>query len=154
MAGSREGRGLDTATDSRRVPIEETEIFRIFEECADWVWETVETWDWKAQRTVGIHLVRAADSINANLVEGDGRYTAGDALHFFVIARGSARESQLWIRRAIKRRLVDEVEGAKQLADLGSAGRQLNRLISFRRKNRDALVAREETRTYDFEEVE
>lgn len=138
--------------DSKRVPIEETEIFRIFEDCADWVWEAVDKWDWKAQRTVGIQLIKSADSINANLVEGDGRYTSADALHFFIIARGSARESRLWIRRAIKRKLVNNEEGLQQLAAINSGGRQLNRLISFRRKNRDQLIVREDATGYDSED--
>jgi four helix bundle protein len=141
----------------KRVPIEETEIFQVFEDCADWVWDQVNGWDWKAQKTVGIQLIRSTDSINANLVEGDGRYTSADSLHFFVIARGSAREARLWLRRAIKRRLVNEEAGILHIQALNSGGRQLNRLIAFRRKNRASLVVKEERADYltelEFEEV-
>ncbi len=129
--------------DSRRKPIEETEIFRLFEDVADWVWIQVETWNWTAQKTVGVQLVRSVDSINANLVEGDGRYTSADSINFFIIARGSAREARLWLRRAIKRRLVPEEAGRERVAQLESGARQLNLLISFRRGNRKNLAVRE-----------
>jgi four helix bundle protein len=140
--------------DSKRVPIEDTDIFLQFESCADWAWDAVDSWDWKAQKTVGIQLIRAADSINANLVEGDGRYTSADGLHFFVIARGSARETRLWIRRAIKRKLINEEEGMRQIAAINSGGRQLNLLISFRRKNKGVLTIREERAPFDLKEAD
>src|SRR5690242_7751353 len=87
-------------------PIEELDVFLLFEQIADWSWEAVQSWKPFPRDTVGKQLVRAADSINANLVEGDGRYGTADAIHFFVIARGSARETRLWVRRAKKRSLV------------------------------------------------
>lgn len=133
---------------SKRVPIEETEIFRLFEECADWVWECVQTWDWKAVKTVGIQLITAVDSINANLVEGDGRYTSADSVHFFIIARGSARESRLWLRRAVSRKLVDRKDGEFRIGQIEDGARQLNGLIAFRRKNRPTLEVREVAATY------
>jgi four helix bundle protein len=144
---------LESTDDSKRVPIEDTEIFRLFEDCADWVWEQVDTWDWKAQKTVGIQLIRAADSINANLVEGDGRYTSADGLHFFVIARGSARETRLWLKRAIKRKLVHPEAAIAQIQSINSGGRQLNLLIKFRRGNRGQLAVREERAAYDVDET-
>lgn len=135
---------------SQRVPIEETEIFRLFEECADWVWDEVDKWDWKAQRTIGLQVIRSADSINANLVEGDSRYTSADGLRFFVIGRSSARETRLWLRRAIKRKLVDPAECQAQISAVNSAGRQLNKLITFRRKNQGMLIVRESDSIDDF----
>ncbi|MEA2554388.1 MAG: hypothetical protein QOJ65_2564 [Fimbriimonadaceae bacterium] len=114
-------------------PIEELEVFRYFENVADWAWKEVETWSHLAQNTIGTQLIRAADSINANLVEGDGRYSIADAIRFFVIGRASARETRLWIRRAVKRKLVPEVEAALVLADLESGAKFLNQLIAYRR---------------------
>jgi four helix bundle protein len=140
---------LEAVDESKRVPIEDTEIFQLFEDCADWVWEQVDKWDWKAQKTVGIQLIRSADSINANLVEGDGRYTSADGLHFFVIARGSARETRLWLRRAIKRKLVDPGQARAQILAVNSGGRQLNLLIKFRRGNRGQLSVHELRVPYD-----
>lgn len=135
----------------RRVPIEETEIFQLFESFATWAWDRVAGWDSKAQMTIGTQLVRAADSINANLVEGDGRYSSADSLHFFVIARASAREARLWVDRAIRRGLIDPDDGLPQLESIDSASKQLNRLIAFRRKNRPALMVHETTALWDTE---
>ena len=128
---------------SKRIPIEETEIFSLFEEVADWVWQQVEKWDWKAQKTVGIQLVRAIDSVNANLVEGDGRHTSADSLHFFTIGRASAREARLWLKRAIDRRLVEQLDGLAQIRKLESGAKQLNLLMTFRRSKRSEFAVRE-----------
>ena len=61
------------------LPIEDMECFRLYVETADWVWDTVEGWKPLAQNTVGSQLIRACDSVGANLVEGDGRSTDPDA---------------------------------------------------------------------------
>lgn len=135
------------------MPIEETEIFRIFEEIADWVWENVDRWEWKAQKTVGLQLIRAIDSVNANLVEGDGRYSSSDALHFFIVARASAREARLWIRRAMNRGLIAAEEAPIQLSALDAGSKQLNRLITFRRSKRGTLAVREEDTIWDPEVI-
>jgi len=133
----------------RRLPMEQTEIFAIFEDVADWVWNQVETWDWKAQRTIGIQLITATDSINANLVEGDGRHSGPDSLRFFIIARGSGREARLWLKRAISRGLVEERAGTAKVLQLESATKQLNLLINFRRGNKGALHVHEATVDYE-----
>lgn len=76
-------------------PMEELTVFARFEEVSDRVWEVVQGWRQLAQDTIGKQLIRSADSVGANLVEGDGRYSKADALHFFVIASGSIRETAL-----------------------------------------------------------
>jgi four helix bundle protein len=93
----------------------------------------VSEWKQFEKDTIGRQLVRSIDSINANLAEGDGRFGVADGLHFFVIARGSVRESILWIRRAIERSPVSEVDAAEELAKLQEGLRQLNLLINYRR---------------------
>ena len=86
--------------------MEELAVFARFEAVAEKVWAAVRGWRPLAQDTVGKQLIRAADSVGANLVEGDGRYGKADALHFVIIARGSARETALWIKRAQARQLI------------------------------------------------
>src|SRR5690348_248812 len=93
--------------ESSHKPIEETPLFAAFEECSDWVWATVSSWKPFDKDTLGKQWARAIDSVGANLVEGDGRYSYADALHFFIIARASSREAELWLNRAIKRGLVE-----------------------------------------------
>ena len=91
------------------VPVEEMELFRRFVTIPDWVWDTVAKWPRLAQDTVGKQLIRAIDNVGANLVEGDGRFSGLDSIHFFVISRASAREARYWLERAIHRKLIDEV---------------------------------------------
>lgn len=69
--------------------------------------------------TVGKQLVKAADSIGANIAEGTGRGTFVDNRRFVRIARGSLNETQHWLRRAYKRRLLSdkEVETIKKIVD-------------------------------------
>jgi four helix bundle protein len=123
-------------------PIEDLELFHLYEEVADWTWDQVKNWSQFHKDTVGEQLVTAVDSVNANLVEGDGRYTGPDSIRFFIIARASAREARLWLRRAKKRSLVPLAEADEMIAKLTQGTRWLNQLIAYRR--RAGKVVREE----------
>lgn len=99
-------------------------------------------------------MIRSADSVGANLVEGDGRYSDADALHFFVIARASARETRYWLTKAKKRdriagdladRLIGEIEAGTQM---------LNGLINHRRKTKNLGLVREAFADYGVSESE
>lgn len=122
-------------SDSRHRTIEQLDFFSEFEQLGDNVWNLVVTWDPFVKSTVGRQLVRAFDSIGANLAEGGARYSDREALQFFTIARASARESRLWIERAIRRRVIAEDEGRLLLESLDGASKKLNGLITYRRQN-------------------
>jgi four helix bundle protein len=49
-------------------------VYRAAERLSDAVWRIVGKWSGLAKDTLGQQLVRAADSIGANIAEGDGRY--------------------------------------------------------------------------------
>ena len=115
------------------LPVEQTDCFLRFVAVADWAWEVVSGWQPLARDTLGKQLVRAADSIGANMVEGDGRYAKADSLHFFVVARGSARETRYWLERAKVRGLISDAEYTEQINAINHATRQLNSLINYRR---------------------
>jgi four helix bundle protein len=84
-----------------------------------WQWPSLDRW------TVGVQVVRAADSIGANLAEAEGR-TDADQRRLLIIARGSAFELQHWLDRAASRGL-SAPPGAQARAD--ELGRMLNGLI-------------------------
>lgn len=117
------------------IPIEEMDLFKMYVEVADKVWDIVEGWVPLAQDTVGKQLIRAADSVGANLVEGDGRYGDADALHFLVIARASAREARYWLGRASQRRLLAQERADELIHSLVRATQLLNGLIRYRRQH-------------------
>jgi four helix bundle protein len=54
---------------------EKLRIYELSEALADEVWEVVRKWERFEKDTLGKQLVRAADSIGANIAEGIGRGT-------------------------------------------------------------------------------
>ena len=57
---------------------------------------------------LGIQLVRATDSIGANIAEAYGRRGDMDQRRLLYIARGSAYEAEHWIDRAASRSLISD----------------------------------------------
>lgn len=130
-------------------PIEEFDVIRLYEEVASYAWHSVRDWNNFDKQTIGQQLVRAADSVNANLVEGDGRFGHQDAIRFFIIARASARETKLWLKRASDRGLIATEPTAAAIDKLVKATRLLNILIKYRRNNSSkATIVRESLEPY------
>lgn len=65
-------------------------------------------WNKFTRDTVGKQIVRAADSIAANIAEGEGRYNYNDKKRLVKIARGSLYETINWLRRAYNRHLLTD----------------------------------------------
>ena len=57
---------------------EDLRVYQASEALADLIWEIVSRWKPLARDTVGTQLIRAADSIGANIAEGHGRRTYVD----------------------------------------------------------------------------
>jgi len=89
---------------------EKLRVYQLSERLADEIWSIVLKWDVFAPDTVGKQLVKAADSIGANIAEGTGRGTFMDNRRFVRIARGSLNETQPRLRRAYKRQLLNDKE--------------------------------------------
>jgi four helix bundle protein len=96
---------------------ESLEIYRLAEQLANTVWKSVRNWESFEKNTLGRQLVRAADSIGANIAEGFGRGSCADQKRFMRIARGSAYEAKHWLRLALRRGLPTE-ECVSQLKPL------------------------------------
>lgn len=89
---------------------ENLQIYKLSEKLSDKLWKIVARWDVFARDTVGKQLVRAVDSIGANIAEGSGRGTDPEFRRFLRMARASLYETQHWLRRAYRRRLLNENE--------------------------------------------
>ena len=87
---------------------ENLRVYQLAEQLADVIWDITCTWNSFARDTLGRQLVRAADSIGANIAEGSGRGSDADYRRFLRMARGSLYETQHWLRRAYKRRLLTQ----------------------------------------------
>ena len=87
---------------------EKLRVYTLSENLADTIWDVVLKWNYLAQATVGIQMIKAADSVGANIAEGAGRGTLQDNRRFIRIARGSLYETQHWLRRAYRRSLLSK----------------------------------------------
>jgi len=86
---------------------ENLKVYKLSEVLADEIWDMVMAWDRFAGDTVGSQIVRAADSIGANIAEGSGRGFQENR-SFVRMARGSLKETQHFLRRAYKRKLLND----------------------------------------------
>src|SRR5437773_3063064 len=102
-----------------RTNFEKLQVYQLSEKVADSVWNIVIAWDAFARDTVGKQIVRAADSIGANIAQGSGRGSFQDNRRFIRIASGSLKEPQHFLRRPYKRKLLEEnqVNKIKPLVD-------------------------------------
>ena len=98
---------------------ENLRVYQMSEQLAVEIWDIVTGWDYFAKDTVGKQVVRSADSIGANIAEGEGRGSYQDNRRFIKIARGSLQETQHWLRRAYKRNLLtqEQIETLKPIVD-------------------------------------
>ena len=92
---------------------ENLKVYQLSERLADEIWNLVLGWNNFAKDTVGRQLVRAADSVGANIAEGTGRGTYQDNRRFVRTARGSLIETQHFLRRAFRRKLISEAQVIK-----------------------------------------
>ena len=98
---------------------ENLEVYKLSEKLANEIWNVVTKWDYFTKDTIGKQIVRASDSIGANIAEGNGRYNSKDNQRFIKIARGSLYETIHWLRLACHRKLInhEEVNKIKPIID-------------------------------------
>jgi len=101
-------------------------VYALAETLADAVWEVVSRWQSFPRDTVGKQLVRAADSIGANIAEGSARGSYQDNRRFVRIARGSLTEVQHWLRRAYTRGLLSDEDIDRLRVTLDELSPRLN----------------------------
>jgi four helix bundle protein len=101
-------------------------VYRLSEDIADLVWDLVHRWTNLAKDTVGKQLIRAADSVGANVAEGTGRGSYKDNRRYVRIARGSLYETSHWLRRAYRRNLLKPEQTRRLRALLQELGPRPN----------------------------
>ena len=95
---------------SSKPNFENLKVYCLAEDLSDQIWNIVATWSDFAKRTVGAQIVRAVDSIGANVAEGVSRGTHADNRRFVRTARGSLYETIHFLRRAYRRRLLTKAQ--------------------------------------------
>jgi len=87
--------------------LKDFEVYRLSEELSDIIWNMVNKWDYFTRDTLGKQLVKAADSISANIAEGYGRYHYKENKNFCYFARGSLEETRTWLRKSMRPLLIN-----------------------------------------------
>src|SRR6202051_1911751 len=109
--------------------LEDLELYQLAESFSDEIWFIVLEWDYFAKDTLGKQLVRAADSIGANIAEGFGRYHYKENKNFCYFSRGSLIETKGWVKKAKTRKLITEDQHSEYLNKLATIHLKLNIFI-------------------------
>lgn len=118
------------------LPFEDLRVFQLAEQLADEIWDIVLTWKYFEKITLGQQWVDAADSVGANIAEGAGRGSINDNKRFVRIARGSFNETKYWLRRAKKRKLLDDDQITKLNQLIDKLGPGINAYLNSIGKNK------------------
>ncbi len=109
--------------------LEEFRVYQISIDLGDDVWDVVIKWDFFAKDTIGKQLVRAIDSVAANLSEGYGRYHYKEAKNFNYYSRGSLYETKTWLTKAKNRKLLNEEIFNQMMITIDDISVKLNNYI-------------------------
>ncbi|NIJ55927.1 four helix bundle protein [Dyadobacter arcticus] len=88
--------------------LEDLQIYQLAMRLGEDVWQIVSEWNYWNKEAFGKQLLRAADSVSANLAEGFGRYHLKDNLNFCYYSRGSLKETITWLTKAYNRNLLSK----------------------------------------------
>lgn len=109
--------------------LEELKVYQESMELGEKVWNLVIKWDNFSKDTMGKQLVKAADSIAANLSEGFGRYHFREKKNFGYYSRGSLYETKTWITKANNRGLIGDKVYNQYVGVINDIGVRLNNYI-------------------------
>ncbi len=122
--------------------LEKLEVYNIAEKFSDDIWDIVIKWDYFNKDTIGKQLVRAADSISANIAEGYGRYFYKESKQFYFYSRGSIQETKAWLSKCLRRNLI-EFDKCEPLIELcKKLLLMLNAFIKFVANSQKAKIAK------------
>lgn len=110
--------------------LDELHVYQLSMNIAEKIWEKVYSWNYFEKDTMGKQMVKAIDSVAANLSEGFGRYFYKENKQFCYYSRGSLFETKTWIRKAFNRNLLLEEEYLTFVNELELIGVKLNNYIN------------------------
>jgi four helix bundle protein len=88
--------------------LEELQVYQLSMKIVKKIWEIVVSWNYFEKETVGKQLIKAIDSVAANLSEGFGRYFYKENKQFYYYSRGSLFETKTWLRKFFNRKLIEK----------------------------------------------
>ncbi len=109
--------------------LEDLKVYQLSMDIGEKVWILVGEWNYFSKDTVGKQLVKAVDSIAANLSEGFGRYFYKENRQFCYYSRGSLNETKTWLKKSHNRGLIDDENLKSLVNDLNKLSVKLNNYI-------------------------
>ena len=110
--------------------LEELRTYQLAMEMAERIWHIVLKWKYFEKDTIGKQLVKAADSISANLSEGYGRFHYKENKQFCYYSRGSLYETKTWLEKAHNRNLIEDETFSVFLKNIETIRIKLNNYIN------------------------
>ena len=110
--------------------LEEIRVYNFALDLAEKIWIIVSEWSYFDKDTMGKQLVRAVDSVAANISEGYGRYYYKENKQFCYYSRGSLYETKTWLEKAHNRNLIDDETFNSFQKDIEIIGVKLNNYIN------------------------
>lgn len=112
------------------------EIYKMSLKLSEDIWKVYSTLSNDLKYNIGNQVIRATDSIGANIAEGYGRFHYKDSVKFYYNSRGSLWETKHWVYLLYKRELIQKEIYQKIIDDLNLLGKKLNGFIkSIKEKN-------------------
>jgi four helix bundle protein len=109
--------------------LEDFNVYNLAMDLGELIYSQIIKWEYFDKDTLGKQLVRAADSVAANLSEGMGRYHYKERKNFSYYARGSLFETKTWITKAKNRKLISDNIFNELLNKIEAIGIKINNYI-------------------------
>ena len=105
--------------------------YKLAIELSNYIWDIAKKWDYFEKNTVGTQVVKASDSVSANIAEGFGRYGKKDKIKFYRYSLGSLSEISDWQIKMSHRKLISDKERIKINEYLTKLKPEIYNLINF-----------------------
>ena len=116
----------------------ELELYRAAMKLGELTWNLVIEWTPFEKYSIGEQWVESADSVAANISEGEGRYNYPDRKRFYYMSRGSLNESETWLTKSHQRKLITEQQFHEYLDLIDQCRKMLNSCI-YKFKQRTSI---------------
>jgi len=120
--------------------LEDLELYKRAFAFSNDIWNEVGLWkDFFVKDTIGKQLVRAADSIDANIAEGYGRFHYKENKNFCYYSRGSLLETKGFIKKCKDRGLINPEKADKLSNEIEQLHKMLNAYITYIGKSKKEI---------------
>ena len=119
----------------KRAKYEDLEIYQLAEKISDRIWEIVIKWNATEKITFGVQVIDSSISIGSNIAEGYGRGSNPDRARFAKISRGSLYETNHWINKTHRLKILSDSEYQELSAISDILTPKLSSYINYLKKN-------------------